>query len=312
MPDRFGEGRTELLRALEIAHQESGNYDAGVALNTLGVLDLAQGRTDEGREHFEQALKNFEKQDVPIYLINTAQTLNNLGLVDDEQSRLKEGRLHFQEALKIYRRLAQQSPDIYLAFVGLTLNNLGSLEHDDEQHREQCRLNYEEALRDFRQQAQQDPETYLSFVAIVLNNMGNLNKDEDRLAEARLQYEEALGILRKIAEQNGGAFPLIPLFPISQQYPASNQQALALLLNNLGNLDTVQNRNEDAREHLQEALKIRRDLARQTPEVYREDVGTTVGRPRWRSAPCLDRPARAGLLSRNPSKLARPGSSCVG
>ena len=39
-------------------------------------------------------------------------------------------------------------------------------------------------------------------------------------------------------------------------------------LNNLGYLDTVQNRMEEARKELDQALQIRRELAQKNPETY--------------------------------------------
>lgn len=59
--------------------------------------------------------------------------------------------------------------------------------------------------------------------ALALNNLGVLNADENRKAEARNAYEEALRIRRKLAEHN----------------PDTYLPKLADTLNNLGNLDPM-------------------------------------------------------------------------
>jgi predicted lipase len=45
-----------------------------------------------------------------------------------------------------------------------------------------------------------------------------------------------------------------------------------MTLNNIGVLDTAQNRMNDARRAFEEALKIYRDSAKQSPERYQTDV----------------------------------------
>ena len=47
---------------------------------------------------------------------------------------------------------------------------------------------------------------------------------------------------------------------------------MALTLNNLGNLDWKENCLEEARQHYEEALKTRRELAQDNSETYLGDV----------------------------------------
>ena len=51
---------------------------------------------------------------------------------------------------------------------------------------------------------------------------------------------------------------------------------MAATLNNLGILDRLQNRMDDARQHYEEALKIYRQLAQQNPAKYLPDVAMTL------------------------------------
>jgi Tfp pilus assembly protein PilF len=55
-----------------------------------------------------------------------------------------------------------------------------------------------------------------------------------------------------------------------------NEAAVALALNNLGDLDRDRNRMDDARQAFEEALKIRRELARKSSGAYLADVAATL------------------------------------
>ena len=54
--------------------------------------------------------------------------------------------------------------------------------------------------------AQKNPETYLPYVAMTLNNLGILDSDQNRMAEARKEYEEALKIYEAFAKQDPEQF----------------------------------------------------------------------------------------------------------
>jgi len=76
------------------------------------------------------------------------------------------------------------------------------------------------------------------------------------LKEARNEYEEALKTYRELAQKN----------------PETYLPDVALTLNNLGILDSDQNRIAQARKEYEEALKILEDFAKQDPEQYTTDV----------------------------------------
>jgi Tfp pilus assembly protein PilF len=54
--------------------------------------------------------------------------------------------------------------------------------------------------------AQKDPGTYLPDVAMMLNNLGILDRYQNRMAEARKEYEEALKIYGAFAKQDPKQF----------------------------------------------------------------------------------------------------------
>ena len=57
---------------------------------------------------------------------------------------------------------------------------------------------------------------------------------------------------------------------------SGNQADVAMTLNNLGILDSEQNRKEEARKAFEEALGIYRELAQKNPDIYLPDVAMTL------------------------------------
>ena len=126
--------------------------------------------------------------------------------------------------------------------------------HQQQNHYDKARQGYEKALTLARQASNR------AQVAQTLNNLGLLNRDENRNAEARKNYEEALDIRRALAFQR----PNIYRFDLAQT------------LNNLGLLNRAENRNAEARKNYEEALAIRRALAVQRPNIYQPDLALTL------------------------------------
>jgi protein O-mannosyl-transferase len=146
-----------------------------------------------------------------------------------------------------------------------------------------------------------DPNT-----AMTPNNLENLNTEQQRMDEARLQYEEALKIRRELAQENPAAYlpdmanTLINLAnhdrtqkridearehyeealkihrQLAQQDPDAYVPYLAIALNDLGILDVIQNRTDDARRHYEEALKFYRQLTQLNPDAYLPYLAVTL------------------------------------
>src|ERR1019366_5707752 len=83
-------------------------------------------------------------------------------------------------------------------------------------------------------------------------NLGNLDSEQNRMAEARRHYEEALKTYRQLAQQN----------------PDTYLPYVARTLNNLGLLDQVQNRMEEARSHYRQAIGVYQELSKGNPNRY--------------------------------------------
>jgi tetratricopeptide (TPR) repeat protein len=78
--------------------------------------------------------------------------------------------------------------------------------------------------------------------ADTLNNLGIPDRDQNRMEDARKEYEETLKTYRELAQKD----------------PETYLPYVAATLNDLGFLDSNQNRMEEAREEYEESLKIYR------------------------------------------------------
>jgi CHAT domain-containing protein/exonuclease VII small subunit len=165
----------------------------------------------------------------------------------------------FQQALTIYRRLAQQQPQVYEPYLAGTLNNLGNA-LSDWRRLEAAVEAFQQALAIRRRLAQQQPQVYEPDVAMTLNNLGNALRGLRRLEAAVEAFQQALTIYRRLA----------------QQQPQVYEPYLAGTLNNLGNALRGLRRLEAAVEAFQQALAIRRRLAQQQPRVYEPYLATTL------------------------------------
>jgi tetratricopeptide (TPR) repeat protein len=92
-------------------------------LSNLGVLDSDQGRMEEARKEYAEALQTYRElahKNPETYQPDVAGTLNNLGVLDRDQGRMEEARKEYAEALQIRRELAQKNPETYQPYVAGT------------------------------------------------------------------------------------------------------------------------------------------------------------------------------------------------
>ena len=235
------------------------NPAAALTPRDLENFPSEPARVDEARRHFERALELRQSQQSESSLWDKAGTLNNLANLDRMQNRLDEAREHDEEALNIYRRLAQQNPDVYLPYLAVTLNNLAAVDRL-QLNLDDARIEYEQSLQINRQLAEHDPAKYLPNVAMVLNEYALVEADRNRPDAARAHYEEALKINRQLAQQSPDVY--LP--------------QLAMTLENFALLDAVEHRMDEARERYEEALKIDRQLVEQNSAVYLPDLAMTL------------------------------------
>ena len=172
--------------------------------------------------------------------------------------------------------------------------------HQQQNHFAQGRRGYEQALTLARLASDN------ANVALMLANLGVMNHAENRHADARKQFEEALDIRRALAKHKPDIYlPYIAttlnnlgiLSSDENRHAEARKQFeealnlyralakhnsdvylpyVAMTLNNLGILSSAENRHADARKQFEEALDIRRTLAKRNPEVYLPDVAQTL------------------------------------
>jgi tetratricopeptide (TPR) repeat protein len=91
------------------------------------------------------------------------------------------------------------------------------------------------------------------------NNLGIPDRDQNRIEDARKEYEETLKTYRELAQKD----------------PETYLPYVAATLNDLGILDSDQNRMEEARKEFEESLKIYRKLVQKDPATYLPYVAIT-------------------------------------
>jgi tetratricopeptide (TPR) repeat protein len=260
--NRYKQAVTAYNRCLELANKNQSKSELALTLNNLGNLDRTQGRMEEARNEFAEALqirRELAQKNPETHQPYLANSLNNLGILDHDQGRMEEARKEYTEALQTYRELAQKNPETYQPYVAGTLNNLGILDRG-QGRREEARKEHAEALQTYRELAQKNKNQSKSELALTLNNLGNLDRTQGRMEEARNEFAEALQTYRELAQKN----------------PETYQPYVAIALNNLGVLDHDQGRMEEARKEFKEALQTCRELAQRNPDVYLPDVATTL------------------------------------
>ncbi len=206
---------------------------------------------------------------------------------------------HFDDAETAYREAIETAPDSFQAHFAYARFNQGLNRYPT------AEAAYDWCL-DWARRGERNTE-----LAVTLNNLGLLDRDQNRMEDARKEFQEALQIHRELTQKT----PDVYLFDLAQtlnnlglldrdqnrmedarkefqdalqihrqltqKNPEAHLPKVAQTLNNLGMLDRDQNRMEEARKEIVEALKIRRDLAQselaqKTPDVYLSDVAETL------------------------------------
>ncbi len=217
-----------------------------------------------------------------------------------EQNRVEEARQDFDEALEISRALAQQNPT-YLPNVAMTLSNIGTLLR--QQNRvEEARQKFVDALGLYREQARLNPTIYQPHVAETLDNLGildldqNLDQNQRELERARARetarntFKEALAIYESLASDNPGQYGgevlsarellgmaldaiLKACREMAQLQPGVYLPYVADTLRDIGLLRYEQNRPEQARKALSDAIAVYGTLVKKNPQYGRDALG---------------------------------------
>lgn len=188
-----------------------------------------------------------------------ARVLDNLGIRLSDLGRRAEALKATKEAVGIYRQLAKQYRDDFLASLACSLDNLGNRLSDVGRHEEAFRA-ADKAVELYRKVAAQYRDAFLPDLALSLNNLGIRLSALGQREEALRATKEAVGLYRKVATKRPDAF--LP--------------GLAMSLNNLGIRLSDVERHEEAFQATDEAVRLYRKVATQRPDAFLPDLARSL------------------------------------
>jgi tetratricopeptide (TPR) repeat protein/predicted Ser/Thr protein kinase len=208
----------------------------------LADLDRAEGKREDAREHYKQALELLEAALGPEHP-TVGTTLNNLGGLLHESGEYEEAIELFERALKL--QMAALGPEH--PAVALSLTNRGTLATRSGDYAK-ARTLHDQALTIFRAALGPDHED----VSLVLGNLGNLARAEGKRQEAAEYDKQALAVREKA---------------LGPDHPK-----VALALINVGTGAFEEGKLDEARGYLERALAIQESKLGKT----HRDVGLSV------------------------------------
>jgi|GEM_PF-5869820 len=241
------------------ARQNLLQFMADVAATQRAIMDATSHRADVARQLFEQG--QFTEANAALSADELRRDKTDL-LQQRDAVRVQLAQLAQDFILKANMMVLAKDPDWFAQARQLfeeavetdqtyeTCFALGYFLQEHNKHLD-AMVWYEKALP---LSANESPKSDL------LNNLGILYSDNQRFAEAKAAYDEALTIRRQLAQQN----------------PSAYLPNVAATLNNLAVLYSANQRFAEAEAAHDEALTIRRQLAQQNPLAYLPNVAMTL------------------------------------
>lgn len=201
------------------AAQRDGDRAAEAdALNSLGVMDLRQGRFEQASDHFEQALALYRQTGNQT---GEARALSNLGFIDFLRGRPRQAAEHLTQSLGLFREIGDQVGE------ARTLASLGYVDLRQGRY-EQAADHLRQSLILCKDAGDRGGE------ARALGNLGEIELRLCHFQQAAAHVQQALTLFREIGDR------------------ISEADARA----SLGLIDLGQGRPEQAADHLQQALSL--------------------------------------------------------
>ena len=230
----------------------------GTLLNNLGLAHKALGQFELAESELREAIAFFEKEradhdgTVSALDLDVAMAKTNLGNLQYAQGFGEEAEKSYLSAIETLKGARDEvvHEREWLEEAGRVSNSLGSLHHELGKTWE-AEKDFEEALRWRQQLEKEHPGKYRREVATTLINWGVLLMETDCFAEARAKYETALPVIQAAAAEN----------------PLRNEDRLALVLNNLANLDSAEGDFDAAEPRYDKAIEIRHRIWEREPGV---------------------------------------------
>ncbi|MFI9248141.1 tetratricopeptide repeat protein [Streptomyces sp. NPDC053086] len=203
-----------------------------------------------------------EAEPIPASLAEMAeraQSLRDQAVVLHRQGRYEESRSLAEQVVGLYRQLAAQRPDPYVAYLGSALRNL-SLGLAGCGRPEEALATAEEAVATLRPQDESLQDYCLTELGCALYLLAaRLDDLDERKGEALHAAEEALAIRRRLALRS-----------------RTHLSDLAATYHFIVRLRLANGQHGQAVGALGEAVSIYRQLAQEQPEVYRPKLALTL------------------------------------
>ncbi len=164
-----------------------------------------------------------------------------------------------EKAVEIYRYLAGEHSQIFLADLAMSLNNLGNCFNTLGRNSEALII-AQEVEKIYSVMAKSDPDRFLSNHAMSLNNLGNRYESLGQHEEALVTTKEAVGLYHKTLEIS----------------PKASNRDLAMSYCNLGHRFGAVGNKEEALKATQKAVKMTRELAEKSSDTFLPDLALSL------------------------------------
>jgi predicted ATPase/class 3 adenylate cyclase/Tfp pilus assembly protein PilF len=248
-------------RALALLREAGDRRREAKALGRFGNALRLQGRMDDARRRFEEALAIHDALGEPF----PGNLLAELGIVHRQTGAMDEARAWYERALAVDREVGDRDAEAKV------LNNLAIL-HAEQGRFDEARARFEDSLTLSRELGDRRQ------AGLALANLGCLNLEQGRLDAAEEQLLAGLAIHRDTGERAEESHALANLAGVQQARGALDEAratcsaALAIarevggrrdegsLLGQIGGIEHGQGRLAQARAAYDEALAIHRAL----------------------------------------------------
>ena len=256
--------------------------DVAMTLNNLGNVLIDLRNPILSRSHHEESLRmrrQLAREFPGRYQFEVAMSLDCLGGVCTDLGDLEGAIRYYEEAVAIYQDLERRQPGVHTPGYAMTLNNFAAV------WRKRCdldlaRQHFEESLHHCRQLTQDARGPYRPELASVLFNLGAVLDDLRDPVAARHFLEEALALYRTLEQEQPGAF----CHGVAQTLYGLGVLCTRLTVTRLERdgdattfLPDADSSRFLARQYLEEALSLYRNLEDQFPGVFLPSVAFTLG-----------------------------------
>jgi serine/threonine-protein kinase len=252
--------KSDYLLELSIMHNNLGR-----SLAATGQLPDAQTAYDDAVKSLTRLVNDFPTR--PDYRMELANSFSNLVPVLDGLKQPEQAEKVCRQAQELLTRLANDFPALpaYRHGLACAYTNLGVLLRNAKKY-EEAETAYREAVKIFSSLAEiPDRPSFRRTWAASLTKLAQLLRFRGRTSDAAQNARQVVQICERLAQEFGTN-------PDYQSELGKSMQDLAILLGDQGQLAEARRLLEQAVEHQQAALRLKRDC-----QDYREALGDHYG-----------------------------------